>query len=101
MLILTLAVLQGVAFPAQVSSVENLDFSSGTLDGWEGQGFRLMATDRSGVYPGRFVTSSDPGPGGRRAVLHRAFVVPMDTAYILFNADPATGQETAEQGKLD
>src|SRR5262249_2642877 len=53
-------------------AADNLDFHTGTLAGWEGDGFVLAPAGRHGPSAGFAVCSSDRGPKGRKATLHRA-----------------------------
>ena len=67
-----LALLLCVPLGAQGPAPANLDFGSGTLAGWEGEGFGVLRADdgRTVVYSG-----DDVAPG-RKALLHRLLVVP-------------------------
>ena len=53
-----------------------LDFSSGTLAGWEGAGFYVTTGSWNGPSLACGVSSSDREQRGRAALLHRTFVVP-------------------------
>jgi hypothetical protein len=53
-----------------------LDFASGKLTGWEGEGFAVV---------GRAATSADAGKP-RKAILHRTFVLPPSASSITFTA---------------
>jgi hypothetical protein len=91
-----IAISANVLFVAWLSSqslsVDNLDFASGTLKGWEGEGFALRK------LPTGFVASSEnKGLGDEEALLHRAFVVPENAGYIRFKACArgTTGEQNA------
>jgi hypothetical protein len=71
---------------ALTTSLPNLDFSQGRLDGWEGSGFSLGPARGDGPSSAFAVCSSDRGLRGRTAVLHRTFVIPPGTAVIRFRA---------------
>src|SRR5262245_8882945 len=59
----------------------NLDFSTGRLTGWEGEGFLLMP--KSGTDPA-YVTSADRAKPGHTALLHRSFEVPKRAGVLRF-----------------
>ena len=74
-------VLLAAWLSSQSAPVDNLDFASGSLKGWEGEGFALQKR------PTGFVASSEnKGLADEEALLHRAFVVPENTGYIHFKA---------------
>ena len=79
----TLALLVGSVLPA--APVANLDFADGRLTGWTGQGF-YVTTGSAGPSLRFGVCSSDRGPMGRIALLHRTFVVPPGAGAIHFTA---------------
>jgi uncharacterized protein DUF1570 len=64
----------------------NLAFESGRLDRWEGGGFYVTTANGHGPSRDFAVCSSDSGPGGRRGVLHRTFIVPPNVSAIRFAA---------------
>ena len=64
------------ALPAQLTNLDNLSFQSGSLAGWEGQGFTIGPAERCGPSLHFGVCSADPDEKGHKALLHRAFVVP-------------------------
>jgi hypothetical protein len=78
----TLALL--LAVPATPPA--DLDFATGRLDGWQGDGFRITAEGGSGPSRRLAVCSGDRGPTGRKARLYRTFVVPPDAGQIVFRA---------------
>ena len=69
-----------------------LDFARGKLTGWEGQGFALVAAPGD---PGAFAASSAAG-GGKKAILHRTFVVPANAQRIV--AEDGKGVVVAHAG---
>jgi hypothetical protein len=73
--LLLCAALTG-AEPAPPAAADNLDFRTGTLAGWEGKGFYVTTGTRRGPSFDCGVCSSDRGPRGHVATLHRTFVVP-------------------------
>jgi hypothetical protein len=84
---LTLALLLG-ATPA----LENLDFTSGTLKHWQGEGFALVK--------GR-ASSADTGGKGRTALLHRTFTVPHGAVEVHFSAALVRPAGLDSAGALD
>ncbi len=73
---LALALLLGSTLPTANPSSDNLDFHTGTTEGWEGDGFTVGPATRLGPSLDFAVCSSDRGPVGRTGMLHRTFVVP-------------------------
>ena len=73
---LALALCLTAALPAQTAANENLDFHTGTLAGWEGEGFTIAPAARLGPTLANGVCSSDQGRVGRKALLHRPIVIP-------------------------
>src|SRR5260370_37245057 len=80
---------------AQGTPLDNLDFSSGTLSGWQGQGFAVLAREDKNAKQAGAVTSRDTGTEGRTGVLHRSLVVPADAAVILFAGCAVLGKDCA------
>ena len=74
----------------QKTTFPDLDFRSGTLGGWEGDGFAISKTDLK-VRQSFWVSSRDYMGKGRKAMLHRAFVVPPEAGIIRFSAYAARG----------
>ncbi len=68
------------------SGFPNLAFESGRLDRWEGGGFYVTTANGHGPSRDFAVCSSDSGPRGRRALLHRTFMVPPNVTAIRFAA---------------
>src|SRR5262249_43962887 len=77
---------------------DGLDFSSGTLAGWEGQGFYV--TTGTGWGPGLTcgVSSSDRGPRGHTALLHRTFVVPPGAGVLYCTAAAVRPRDCPPEG---
>src|SRR5580704_11475905 len=69
-----------------IGGFPNLAFESGRLDRWEGGGFYVTTANGHGPSRDFAVCSSDSGPGGRRGVLHRTFIVPPNVSAIRFTA---------------
>ncbi len=63
---------------ATTPALANLDFSEGKLTHWNWNGNGFYLTPATGQGPSRTfgVCSSDAGPQGKKALLHRTFVVP-------------------------
>ncbi len=64
----------------------NLDFDTGRLTPWIGEGFYVTTGAACGPRLRCGVCSSDRGARGRTALLHRTFVVPPDAGAIVFTA---------------
>jgi hypothetical protein len=82
-------------------SVPNLDFGSGRLTGWEGQGFYVTTGTRHGPSLACGVCSSDCGTEGRTGLLHRTFVLPPGIGAIRFRAaavQPSDGPALCRSG---
>jgi hypothetical protein len=67
---------------AQSLSGEDLGFSSGGLQGWQGEGFAVRMAAPGDSTNNYAVTSADGPSGTRKALLHRTFVVPENAGYI-------------------
>jgi len=76
---LSFALLLSTAVPAQPAPLSNLDFGSGTLTNWEGDGFNVF------TQPYAAVTSADVR-ARRTGLLHRTFVLPRDAGAVIFRA---------------
>src|SRR5262249_15303334 len=85
------------ALPAAPPGLDNFDFGTGRLTGWQGEGFYL--TTGSGHGPGLSfgVCSSDGKRPGRSGLLHRTFVVLPGVGTIHFSAYATPGAD----GRLD
>ena len=77
---LSLALLLSVAVPAQSAPLPNLDFSTGKLTHWEGEGFSVINE------PSTDVTSADDGRAKRTGLLHRTIVLPPNAGAVTFRA---------------
>jgi hypothetical protein len=80
-------VLSGAGL-AQSPSLVNLDFGSGTLAGWHryGDGFYLTTAKPRGPGLTLGICSGDRGKPGRKGLVHREFVLPLQTERIRFHA---------------
>jgi hypothetical protein len=87
--------------PAATGSHANFDFRGGSLEHWSGQGFYLTPATGRGPSASFAVCSSDCGPRGRKAILHRTFVVPPDAGAIRFRAAAVRGRDCDADGRLD
>jgi hypothetical protein len=96
-----LPLLFTLAFSAPNEAVSNLDFSAGTLAGWEGQGFAVVAATSANANQGTAVTSKDSDSKGRKALLHRAFLVPQGAGLIRFRASACRAKGYPANYSLD
>ena len=96
-----LALLLAAATPAANSALANLDFSTGTFKGWEGEGFYLTSASNKAPGLGSAVCSSDRGKPGHTALLHRTFVVPPNAGAIRFFAYTRLGKDCVDESKVD
>src|SRR5262249_61058891 len=88
------------ALPAAPPDLANLDFSSGRLTGWQGEGFYL--TTGNGQGPGPFgICSSDGDRPGRTGLLHRTFVVPEGIGTIHCTAYATPGSDGRGDNNLN
>ena len=69
-----LAMLAAGVLPAQAPAARNLDFHTGTLAGWVGDGFYLTAGTSKGPGTTWGVCSSDAGKPGRQGLLRYIFL---------------------------
>lgn len=97
---LTLSLLLCSSLLTQKPALRDLDFHTGTLGGWEGEGFAIARSDRKD-RPGFWVTSKDHVGKSRKAMLHRAFVVPAEAGVIAFSAFAARGPGSAADDRLN
>ncbi|HZT79204.1 MAG TPA: DUF1570 domain-containing protein, partial [Gemmataceae bacterium] len=97
---LALALLLCAAAPAADPNA-NLDFSAGTLDGWEGDGFYVTTGSGHGPSLTAGVCSSDRGQKGRTALLHRTLVVPPGTGVLRCTACAVRPRDNPPEGTLD
>jgi hypothetical protein len=96
-----LALLMSASLPAAKDPMANLDFSSGTLKGWEGEGFYITSASNTGPSLNSAVCSSDMGKEGRTGTLHRTFTVPANAGVIRFTACARLGTDCEDAGSLD
>jgi Protein of unknown function (DUF1570) len=80
-----LLLLLGAALAAPAAP-PNLDFRTGRLDGWQGEGFDLTTATGHGPGLSFGVCSSDVGPPGRTGLLHKTFILPSGVGTIHFTA---------------
>lgn len=98
--------MHGLALPilltgwlaAQSATFPQLDFRAGTLAGWEGEGFTIVRPGK-GDSQGYWVSSKNRA--GRKALVHRAFLVPPRAGVIHFLAYASRGPEAAADETLD
>jgi len=96
-----LTLLAAGALPAQAPAAINLDFHTGTLAGWVGEGFYLTAGTPKGPGAAWGVCSSDGAKAGRQGLLRHVFVIPEGTAKIRFTAWAAYGKGCPPDDRLD
>jgi hypothetical protein len=83
--------------PGNPPQPANLDFRQGSLTGWQGSGFALLA----GPKGQRQATSADAGMPGRKGVLRYVFTVPPGTGLIRFRASAVLAPGCEPDGNLD
>ena len=83
----------------QSEGLDNLDFASGKMTGWEGEGFYI--TTASGTGPGlRFgVCSSDNGMPGRTGTLKRTITAPTEGGILRCTAFAKRNDEIGDLGR--
>lgn len=98
---LALALLLCGPVAAETATLDNLNFSAGTLANWEGEGFRL--TTGTGRSPSAFlgVSSSDSSEPGRTAILHRMIAVPPRGGVLRFRAHTVLAKDCTGGKDLD
>jgi hypothetical protein len=94
----TLALLAATALPAQRATLDNLDFSLGKFTHWHGEGFTL---DQVVVSGHRQVVASSADGKGKKALLHRTFVLPENAHRIAFRAAAVRPAQVAAGPTLD
>jgi hypothetical protein len=97
---LALALCLAAGAPA-ASDTDNLDFHTGTLAGWQGDGFVLAPAARHGPTLGFSVCSADGGPKGHKAMLHRTVTIPRGAGVIRFTAHAVRGKDCSTLDNLD
>jgi hypothetical protein len=99
---LALAVYLAASLPAAgAAAPDNLDFHTGTLAGWEGEGFVIAPAGRHGPTLACAVCSSDRGPEGRGAVLYRTVTIPPGAGVIHFTAHAVRDKKCPPDDNLD
>ncbi len=98
---LALALYLAASLPAQTAANDNLDFHAGTLAGWEGEGFAIAPVARLGPTLASAVCSSDGGPQGKKAILHRTIVIPSHAGVLRCLAQPVRGKKCLANENLD
>jgi hypothetical protein len=98
---LALALCLAASLPGAADGVDNLDFRTGTLAGWEGDGFAIAPAGRHGPTIGCVVCSADNGPKGRTAMLHRTITIPPGAGVIRFTAHAVRGKQCSIHDNLD
>jgi hypothetical protein len=93
--------LLGQPATASLPPLYNLDFSTATLETWEGKGFYVTAVDPLGPGKDWGVCSSDGDTPGRKAMLRRVFTVPKGAGVIRFHAYAAHGVGCPPSDQLD
>lgn len=79
----------------------NLDFSHGTLKGWEGGGFYITAGNPRGPGPACGACSSDAGSPDRRGMIRFVFMVPAGVSQLTFQAFASTPLRIEPDHRLD
>jgi hypothetical protein len=68
---LALALCLAASLPADAPAADNLDFHTGTLDGWEGESFAIAPVGHHGRR--LIVSERSNGPPGNPGGIHRLF----------------------------
>src|SRR5262249_48945167 len=79
----------------------NLDFRTGTLAGWEGDGFYVTSATGRGPCLSMGVCSSDRGTPGRTGTLHRMVTVPPGAGVLRCTAHVVRGTNHAANPDLN
>ena len=98
---MTMMLMLAGSLPVQVAPIENLDFSTGTLKGWENEGFYITTPDKNGPSLNFAVCSSDNGKPGRTGLLHRQIVIPRGAGAIRFTAYAVMGKDCRPANDMD
>jgi hypothetical protein len=86
---------------AALPPLYNIDFSTATLEGWEGKGFYITATDPRGPGKDWGACSSDGDTPGRKAMLRKVFTVPKGAGVLRFYAYASYGVGCPPNDQLD
>ena len=95
---LALALLLGSAVPSLTPSTPNLDFATGRLTGWEGQGFYVTTGTGQGPSLAAGVCSSDCGQKGRTGLLYRGGADALAACMARYAAAPELAWQPGEAG---
>jgi hypothetical protein len=98
---LALALLLSGAAPVQSALPENIDFHTGTLDGWQGSGFHLAPANARGPSLCFGVSSGDGEARGNTGLLYFTFQLPANAGVIRFRAHAVRGKNDEPDGNLD
>src|SRR5437868_13969702 len=80
------------------TSLDNLDFRKGSLEGWEGQGFVLT---RGSMGQGFAVTSADDGSPTGKGMIRHVLTIPPGISKIRFQAYAAVAENHIPDHRLD
>ena len=96
-----LSLLCCALLPAAPPGLDNLDFGTGRLTNWQGEGFYV--TTATGRSPGLSfgVCSSDGDRPGHTGMLYRTFVVPPGVGTIHFTGYATTGEDGLPDNQLN
>lgn len=94
-------VLVGGMLVGQSGAPDNLDFSRGSLAGWDGHGFYLTTGNPLGPRGDFGVCSSDAGSPQRQGMLRCVFTVPEEAGLLRFQAYAAAGFGVDADARLD
>jgi hypothetical protein len=99
---LTLLLCASVAAADPAPPAEALDFRTGSMAGWEGEGFYVTTGTGRGPSLEFGVCSSDRDKRGRKGFLHRTFVVPPAGGVLYCRASAHMGRDcTLQDNDLD
>jgi hypothetical protein len=98
-LVLALWLCNATAAPPSLP--DNLDFRTGSLEGWQGEGFYVTTGTASGPSLECGVSSSDRGSKGHTALLHLTFQLPENAGVIRFHAHAVRGRDDDPDENLD
>jgi hypothetical protein len=98
---LALLLCLAAAAPGDAPAATNFAFETGTLEGWDGEGFRIAPAQRRGPTVQWAACSADRGPDERTGVLHRGFVVPFGAGVLRCTAHVVRGKEVPANENLD
>jgi len=96
----TLALVSLCAMIGQTAPA-NLDFSQGTLAGWDGAGFHLIAPDPKDAGSSSGVSSGDAGNPTRKGMIRFVLKIPPGARKLLFRAYADTPLGIEADARLD